>query len=97
MLESQQPVQVLAGQVPPQPSSWPWHLFAQLGTQAQVPELVQVREERLQLTQLPPPTPQAALLVPLWQVPLASQQPVQVFTGQVPPQPSSWPRHFSPQ
>lgn len=30
---SQQPVQVLVGHCPPQPSDWYWHLFVQVGVQ----------------------------------------------------------------
>jgi hypothetical protein len=96
LLASQQPKQVLMGQVPPQPSAAPLHLAAQSGTHLHVPA-TQVGVDDGQLTQVPPLAPQALAVVPGWQAPLESQQPPQVLVGQVPPQPSSTPWHLAAQ
>jgi hypothetical protein len=92
-LASQQPLQELLGQVPPQPSSAPMHFPAQSGRHLQVPAL-QTRLRAEQSTHAAPPMPQAAVEDPFWQVLLPSQQPLQVFVGQGLPQPSSAPRHL---
>ncbi len=92
-LTSQQPVQWFDGQLPPHPSGAPLHLPMHSGTHWQVPD-THFRLVTVQFVHEPPATPQAALVVPAWQCPLASQQPAQVLAEHVPPQPSLSPAHL---
>lgn len=96
-MPSQQPVQLLLWQVPPQPSEAPWHLPLQLGVQLlpQLP-LAQLEPCAAQLAQAAPPFPQALSAVPSSQT-KPTQQPGQLLLLQVPPHSSAAPAHLPAQ
>jgi len=86
--------ELVAVHFPPHMSGMPGHLKSHCGAQPfEHAPLWQV-SPLLHVLHVPPLLPQAEVDVPVWQTMFASQHPVQVLVGQVPPHSSGSPAHL---